>query len=124
MKKAKWHSKKSPTQLERLYNSLLPKLRKVAHAYGYALGVHGSMRRDMDLIAVPWVWEAIEPFDLVDALSVAACGLHAAPLKIDSRNASQIWEKKPYGRRGIVIPIGYNAVIDISFVPFVGPQEP
>ena len=31
----------------------------VAREMGYALALHGSMNRDMDLIAVPWVVGAL-----------------------------------------------------------------
>lgn len=30
-------------------------LQAVAHGHGYNLLIHGSMNRDMDLVAVPWV---------------------------------------------------------------------
>lgn len=36
------------------YVSLLPALTRAAKSNGYALAVHGSMRRDLDLVAVPW----------------------------------------------------------------------
>lgn len=31
---------------------------EVARGCGYAIGLHGSMKRDVDLIAVPWTDEA------------------------------------------------------------------
>ncbi len=34
--------------------ALLPALRYLAHGCGYALTTHGTMRRDIDLVAVPW----------------------------------------------------------------------
>lgn len=33
---------------------LIPALRHVAYRCGYALAVHGSLKTDIDLIAVPW----------------------------------------------------------------------
>lgn len=38
---------------------------RVARRHGYAIGVHGSMSRDLDLIAVPWVESASSPDELL-----------------------------------------------------------
>lgn len=36
------------------YDVLMPALRYVAYRAGYAIAVHGSLKTDIDLIAVPW----------------------------------------------------------------------
>lgn len=36
------------------YNALIEALKYVAYRCGYALAVHGSLKRDIDLIACPW----------------------------------------------------------------------
>lgn len=46
-------------------------IRTVARNYGWAIGVHGSMVRDIDLIAVPWTHHAA-PWAEVHAALVAA----------------------------------------------------
>lgn len=51
-----------------LYAALLPGLREVAHVKGYALAVHGSMTTDFDLVAVPWVPDAVSADELIEAL--------------------------------------------------------
>lgn len=33
---------------------IVPKIRAIARRYGWAIGSHGTMKRDVDLIAVPW----------------------------------------------------------------------
>jgi hypothetical protein len=38
-----------------LYAIYFEQLKDIAKHYGYALMVHGSMNRDLDLVAVPWV---------------------------------------------------------------------
>lgn len=43
------------------YAWMIPYLTRTARRCGYALAVHGSMSRDLDLIAVPWVETAWEP---------------------------------------------------------------
>lgn len=46
----------------------IEKVREVAWDCGYAIGVHGSRQRDLDLMAVPWTERAIAPQHFVDAL--------------------------------------------------------
>ena len=38
-----------------LYAIFYEHLKQIAEYYGYNLFVHGSMNRDLDLIAIPWV---------------------------------------------------------------------
>jgi len=96
MSEFRWASVKDKDALEALYLSLLPKIREAARAVGYAIGVHGSLRRDMDLIAVPWVDGAVDKEELVRAIHRAACGLESQ---------SYSWEKKPHGRIATCFPI-------------------
>lgn len=50
------------------YAWIYPQLVKVARDHGYALAIHGSCNRDLDLVAVPWVDDAAEPSVLIDAM--------------------------------------------------------
>ena len=50
------------------YELLIGPLREVARGQGYALGVHGSLERDIDLIAVPWQQTVGEPVCLAEAI--------------------------------------------------------
>ena len=54
------------------YEKLIEPLRMVAMDAGYALAVHGSLRRDIDLIACPWVVWAIDPCELAERLFAEA----------------------------------------------------
>ncbi len=51
------------------YTILWPRFRQAAIDCGWALGLHGSMASDMDMMAMPWVEEAAPVEDLVKALS-------------------------------------------------------
>lgn len=53
--------------LKDYYTEILRPLKKQARSMGYALAVHGSMARDLDLVAVPWVEGAVDPIELVEA---------------------------------------------------------
>jgi|SRR6185312_8922831 len=57
-----------------VFAGFLPLLKEVARRHGYALAVHGSMARDLDLIACPWTAEATDAPTLVEALRVAFNG--------------------------------------------------
>lgn len=41
-----------------LYSLIFYGLKEIALKYGYNLVLHGSINRDLDLIAIPWVKEA------------------------------------------------------------------
>ena len=40
------------------HEKVINKIRAIAKKHGWAVGVHGTLMRDIDLIAVPWSWEA------------------------------------------------------------------
>lgn len=45
-----------PTQVRPgLYTIFYEHLKQIAKEYGYNLVIHGSLQRDLDLIAIPWV---------------------------------------------------------------------
>jgi hypothetical protein len=50
----------------------MPALRHVAYRYGYALGLHGSLKTDIDIIAVPWREHAPNAHHLAEAIRVTA----------------------------------------------------
>ena len=81
---------------ERWYLAVLPSIRTVARTLGYGIGVHGSMRRDLDLIAVPWSEEHATPDALAKAIQYAALGTHGDVVN---------WEQKPCGRIATSFPI-------------------
>lgn len=96
---------------------------KIAQSCGYALAVHGSMQRDLDLIAAPWVHNAMAPETLVMKLEEAMRG-HS--------HVRAYWkyrvENKPHGRKGYAIvfanlsdnfenPNHRHAYMDLSVMP-------
>lgn len=62
--------------------------RCIAWAEGYALAMHGSFTRDLDLIAVPWAAHACEPDHLARRIENAA----ALTISVAPKN------DKPFGR--------------------------
>ena len=93
------------------YAVMYSRLCKIAREHGYALGLHGSMQRDLDLIAVPWVDEASDAETLVSVIDKAVHGF----LDPDPKNASP--GSKPHGRRCWTIHLGGGPYIDLSVMP-------
>lgn len=60
------------------YGRAYTMIRKLAWEEGYAIGLHGSFTRDLDLIAVPWTEKPCEPEHLVRRI-LAATGLTSMP---------------------------------------------
>lgn len=92
----KWVTVHNKGELKKFYKSIIPKIRETARVLGYAVGVHGSLERDLDLIAVQWVEDASSVDSLVRALHEAACGLQMQIYH---------WENKPGGRIATCFPI-------------------
>lgn len=80
-----------------------------ARQCGYSIGLHGSMKRDCDLIAAPWTNEAVCGADLVDHLCKA----------LNARIVGEP-EPKPLGRVAVTIQVdGYVKPIDLSICPTI-----
>lgn len=56
------------------YAVLIPPITRLAREFGYAVAAHGSMTTDLDLVLVPWVDEAREPAEVVEAIRMLIGG--------------------------------------------------
>lgn len=93
------------------YVWMIPLFTAAARKVGYALGVHGSLNYDLDLVAVPWTDEAVA----AEVLIVALCA--AISLSEHHRAAITGPTGKPHGRRAWVIPLGVGLHLDVSVMP-------
>ena len=57
--------------VRKFYISIIPDVIAVARKSGYAIGVHGSLTRDLDLIGAPWIKRCVKPITLVKRLAKA-----------------------------------------------------
>lgn len=98
-----------------IYAQLLPKIREAGKAMGYAIAVHGSMRRDFDLLAVPWVEDARPANELVEFIANEVSGFVIGDLE----NRGEVTDPttQPHGRLSWNICWGGNAFIDLSVIP-------
>lgn len=100
-----------------LLDLILPPMRRVAKDEGYAITVHGSLNRDIDLVAIPWREHNVtEP----EILRTKLAGAVAA---ITGRcNWMKDWTEKPHGRRATTLLVwcGQNSAdIDLSVMPVI-----
>ena len=63
-----------------IYESYIPRIREASWLLGYCITVHGSLERDMDLVAIPWVEGASHPLALVLAIEEEVVGLYQGPV--------------------------------------------
>lgn len=86
----------------------IEQIRQLAKDVGYAIAEHGSMERDVDLVAIPWTETAIENYKLIEHIAI---GINATILEL---------ETKPLGRIAASIQLnGWYKTIDLSVVPIV-----
>jgi hypothetical protein len=95
-----------------VYAIRLPIIRAVARRFGYAIGLHGSGQRDLDLIAAPWVETAHTAEELVEAVSLAVQGV-----VVDFPGMEKNPSRRPHGRLAWSIQIGAGRYIDLSVMP-------
>lgn len=101
-------------------------LKEIAMTFGYNLVLHGSMNRDMDLIAIPWV---DEPGDVIKMLDAFSDYLGVPKLKTPDGSPGYLHSVLPGGRDSYVIDINRGGkwnnytdlewYIDISVTPAI-----
>jgi hypothetical protein len=96
-----WFDACTVDEMQAFYLSRLPAIREAAKEHGYAIGLHGSTRRDFDLMAMRWREGASDKDTLARAIADAACGIR--------REGAYDWEAKPSGRVATSIPICWTA---------------
>lgn len=111
-------SKKPPPNHAAPYCAMYPELARIAREHGYALAIHGSMGRDFDLVAVPWLAAPSPPIDVVDAF----CQRYA--IRIVPRDPEHPNDRprdptiREHGREVWQISLAWgDCYIDLSFTP-------
>lgn len=107
------------------YEKLIEPLRAKARELGYALGVHGTLKRDIDLIACPWTHEAVDARTLAEALlKVAADHNNGLAFLKPHEDDRYFWAgcpgHKPHGRLVWTFHLGGGPYIDLSVMPRTG----
>lgn len=84
---------------------------RVGREHGYAMALHGSMARDLDIIAVPWTEDAADADTLLGALKTAL----EAYSDSDHKREPGV---KPHGRVAHTLDL-WGGFIDLSVMPRV-----
>lgn len=100
--------------------ALYPMLLQIARDHGYTLAVHGSLHRDFDLVAVPWIEQASEALAMIKAMHEAlASVIHHEEMDYNYPDCSPT--SKPHGRIAYSLHFTnrgmYGGYIDISVMP-------
>jgi len=95
-----------------ILDQILDDLKDVAKEKGYALAVHGSLKKDIDLVAIPWVNYPVNQDDLANALLQKLNDIFGAACFAGDVGL------KPHGRKAYtIVTKGANVYFDLSVVP-------
>lgn len=92
------------------YACMWEDIRQCAMDCGWAVSLHGSLASDMDIMAMPWVENAVSFKEMIDRVS---------KLFKDNELSSQYvitYNDKPHGRVVATIPIWADFYLDISTI--------
>jgi len=95
----------TPEQVLKVACDVIEPIRETARQFGYVVAIHGSLQRDIDLIAIPW-----------DRLASGHTELFAAVVaKIRGLPDWRGWRSRPHRRMARAIEIR-GTYIDFSVV--------
>lgn len=83
-----------------MYTIFYHELKQIAELYGYNLVIHGSMNRDMDLIAIPWTDEPRDEFKMIQEFEKYLCGR-----LFEKTNRPTVPQRLPGGRNSYTISL-------------------
>jgi len=90
-----------------VYVALYPALAEIAREHGFALAIHGSIVRDFDLIAIPWVESPSHPDKVVEAMTT----------KFAIRTTGEP-DTVQHGRRRYTLQVSFGECFcDLQFMP-------
>ena len=109
------------------YAHVYQQLQEIGREHGYNLLIHGSMNRDMDLVAVPWVNDPKPHLELLQQIEKHLNGVYHTEI------SEYLFTMLPGGRSSYVINLnrggrfnGYvdeQYYLDISITPFINTQQ-
>lgn len=95
------------------YGRIYTIIRKLAWDEGYAIGMHGSFTRDLDLIAVPWEAGNHNAEKLVRRIEASTAGVRSLPSNPGTKpNGRRVWTL-------VMTEFGDPRFIDLSIMPVI-----
>lgn len=96
-----------------VYAAMYPELAEITRLHGYALAIHGSLQRDFDLIAIPWVLYPDTPENVISAIT------KKFDIKVIGEPKQMLHNRICYS-----VSVGWGeCFLDFSFMPVVKPTE-
>jgi hypothetical protein len=96
-----------------LYSFYFEVIKEIGLKYGYNIVLHGSMNRDLDLIAIPWTEEIGDKEQMIDEIATTIGG----NVLMQNRSVKNIkgkrYSKKPHRR--IVYIININRDFEMKY---------
>lgn len=96
---------------------MIDPIRKVARQLGYAIAVHGSLARDIDLVACPWTDEAVDAATLAHAVFRIVQAFNKEVFVSVDKDCPR---SKPHGRLAWSLHF-WGSYIDLSIMPRIEP---
>lgn len=109
-----------------LYAFYFEVLKEIALKYGYNLVLHGSMNRDLDLIAIPWQEEIKPHIPMIEEMAQALGGHIFGEKGGNTKELQDAFKKKFHGRESFIINInrGIKSKYDGMVVSFEEHKDP
>lgn len=104
---------KPPKPWPAIYTWVWPMIVAAGRRKGYAMAIHGSMTRDLDVIAAPWTEDASSPVELLNEIREAV----QVYMEDEQMYDPHLFSEKPHGRLGWSLHMGGGAYIDLSVMP-------
>ena len=96
------------------YACMWDDFRQAAMDCGWALGLHGSLNSDMDIMAMPWIENAMTADEMISHI-ISTCFGESVWAKEPHFKKSQPGDK-PNGRIAYTIPIFADFYLDINVI--------
>ena len=93
------------------YASLLPELKRISYECGWAIGLHGSLNSDMDIMAMPWTDKAIHHQKFIKKISDGC--FKESPF---AHNHTIPYKDKPNNRIVYTLSIWKDYYLDINII--------
>lgn len=97
------------------YAVMLNGMQEIAKSLGYNLILHGSLSRDFDLVAIPWVDTPAKHIELIEGL----CEFLGVGKYVNNKKESYLYSVLGGGRHSYVINLNrggrYNGYVDEQY---------
>ena len=100
------------------YAHIYKQIERIAWRHGYALALHGTMSRDLDVVAIPWTEDASDQKKLIATIDKAIVNPEWRRSTKTVKRGCPVGTEKPHGRKAYAIMFDHDgSYVDISVMP-------